>query len=849
MRMFFFYFFRSSWNQLRTFVRSWAFLLFSALFVSGSFLWVWFTWYYRYLAANNDDLPTSFEDFFEVTHLSGLDVLELTVGLLILGLMLVQAIGAEKSVSSLFMQADVNLLFSSDLSPQTVLAFRVTNSLGLAIVAGIYLAIRLPSLGKSFSLTPYGAFSILLAWCLTIAFSVLLKILIYELGSRHPLFHRNLRWVLFALLAGMGIAFYRMYQGSEDQDLFLVAQQFFNAPLTRFVPVWGWIKGTMLYALEGNTAMSVCMLSLSLALIAGLAVVVQRLPADYYEETLSQAQETALLNEAANSEGAALLVMRARRRAVTREGFRHGSGSNVYFFRVLHNRLRTSHYFVTKTMLTYCFAALAAGLYVRYFLDEPLDYIPVLLLTVMVFFRTIVSPVTEDIRMGTFLIQPEPIWEKLFWSLLGGSCNCALDTAIPLMIGCAAAGYSPWRGLCYLPVLVSVDFFASASGAFTDVSIPSSIGTSFKQVIQVLLLYAGLIFDGVILSSGLNSGHSTAGFVLVTLLDVLFGGAFLGLTGVWLYPCKGRAVQSEDYNPDVRAASRRFTRLGLAVSGMYLAIHIAQYVLTNMGFGQTLALYFPIYGIGLPVFLLLAGRKGSKAPKEHALGLRRFLLLIPVCFFVMYAGNLLGFVLQGVVRLIPRPTPFWQVDGSSGMDHPVIQAVLLAFASPIMEEFVFRRCLIRRLLPYGEKAALVTSAFLFALFHNSVNQVCYAILLGLVFGYVYLKTGRLRYSMALHIIINTMTAILLPALLTLAASSTSGVDPRQVQLLSVILEPGVLALLVYLAGLLVLSLLGGVLFFYGVRERELDGNTVHMKTVLSSWGIIVFLVVAVLGLG
>jgi len=63
-----------------------------------------------------------------------------------------------------------------------------------------------------------------------------------------------------------------------------------------------------------------------------------------------------------------------------------------------------------------------------------------------------------------------------------------------------------------------------------------------------------------------------------------------------------------------------------------------------------------------------------------------------------------------------------------------------------MEEFVFRRCVINHLKPYGEKAALITSAFLFALFHGSINQIFYAFGLGLVFGYLYLsgKTDRAR---------------------------------------------------------------------------------------------------------
>ena len=551
MRMFFYYFFHSAWNQIRSFIRTWAFLLFIVLFAAGGVIWYGFMWYYHRLAAANSELPADITEFFTVTHLNGLNILELAAGLLILGLLVIQAVLAERSVSGLFKQADVNLLFASDLSPQTVLSFRVTNTLGMGIVAALILAFRLPSIISRFSVTPYAAVSILISWCLLLAFSILLKILIYELGSRHPFFHRNLRWFLFAMLAVIGAAIYRMYSTAEDKELFSIAHRFFNAPGTRWIPIWGWIKGTMMYALEGNVPMSLCMLCLSIALISVLILLVGRLPADYYEETLTAAEEATLLNEEASSEGAALLVMRARKREVSREGFHHGTGSSVYFFRVFHNRIRTSPGYVSKTMLTYSFAALAAGFYVRFFLDNPIEYIHVLLLAVMVFFRTIISPVTEDIRKDTFFLQPEPVWKKLFFSLLGGSCNCAVDVAIPLMIGSMVAGFSPLRGILYLPMLMSVDFFASASGAFTDVSIPPSIGTSVKQVIQVILIYVGLVFDGAFLAYGINSGHSMAGFILVTVLDLLFGG-----TG------KGEYLPDDGHGPVIQTL---FAHLGLHV--------------------------------------------------------------------------------------------------------------------------------------------------------------------------------------------------------------------------------------------------------------------------------------------
>lgn len=852
MRMFFYFFFHSAWNQLRSFLRTWAFYLFLGLIGLGGILWYGLRWYLHRLAESNSELPTNMEEILKATHMTGLDLVELAFGLLILGLLAVQIIGAERSVSTLFKHADVNLLFASDLPPQRVLAFRVGNTLELPILAGLLLAIRLPFLAAKYGLGLYGALSILLAWFLTLCFSALLKILIYELGSRHPFFHRNLRWFVIALLAAVGYAFYRTYQVTLDangqKDFFLTARAFFNAPATRWIPVWGWSKGIMRYALDGNTAFSVSLLCVSISLICVLILLVRRLPADYYEQTLRSAQEISQLYEAVNAEGAALLITRTKERTVTWDGFRHGWGSSVYFFRVFHNRLRNSRYFISKTMVTYCFAALAGGLYVRYFMDKPIDYIPVLVLAGMVFFRTIVSPVTEDIRKDTFQLQPEPVWAKLFYSLLGGSCNCGLDVFLPLMIGSAAAGFSPLRGLLYLPMLMSLDFFASASGVFTDVSIPPSVGVNFKQVIQIIFLYVGIIFDGVVLSYGINNGHSTAGFVLMTLLDLLFGGMFLGLTGVWLYPCKGKALRDETRTPDKKRVRHAYARVGLALTLMLLAIHVAQLALNEAGYSQLVALYLPTYLIGLPVFLLTVGRpREMQRPDGRRLSLRGFLVLIPACFFVMYAGNIVGLLLQrlldGLSYLLYRSglsLALLRVEPLGEEPSPVVQALFLSLAAPVTEELVFRRCVLDRLRPYGEKAALLVSALCFALFHSAVNQVCYAFMLGLVFGYVYLRTGRLRYSMLLHILINSMSAILLPLLLQ-NAYSLYYTKPSDVELISLLTDPAVLGLLLYIATVLILSLLGAVVFFFGVRERELSPNGARVKTALSSWGILLFL--------
>ncbi len=846
--MYLYYFSHSLWNQFKRFVRTWAFVMVIVFVTIGGLLAYAARWYYERLSTLEGLVPQNFMEFFDAGGLTGLDALELSAGLLILGILVIQTIGAEKSVSRVFMQADVNLLFASDLSPQAVLSFRLMTTLGLAFLASLLLFFQVPLMMRRYGIEVWAALSVPISWCLTLGVSILLKILIYEFGSNHPFFRKSLRWFILGGLAVLGVLFYRSYQQSEEQVLLLSAHRFFNAAWTHWIPVWGWIKGFLLFSMEGKSTESLFLLGLNLGLILLLVIAARHMPADYYEETLNRAQEMALLREELNQEGVALLVTKLGARKGDRRsgGFRHGSGSTVYFHKVLHSRLRFSRsLLLTKTGITYLFAALGAGLFDKAFMDEPVVYIPALVLAAMVFFRTIISPVSEDIRKASFLLQPDPIWSKLFFSALGGSCNCALDTLLPLMAGSLAAGFSPLKGLAFVPVQAGVDFFASTAGAFVDVSLPAAIGTTFKQVIQILLLYVGLIFDGILLVSGIAGGFAAQAFALVTGVNLLLGLFFLGLTGVWLYPCSGRAPISDEAAVDRVRARQSFSRLGFALAAMLLGIHAGQFLLAGT-LTPIAALYLPIYGIGFPVFLLLRG-KPPTIRQGHTLRLRDFLMLIPVCLFAAYGGNLLGQLVLGLLRVLLPFRSSLPGTAPSG-EYPALQALLLVVAAPLMEEYVFRRSIMDRLLPFGERSALLCSALAFGLFHSSVNQAIYAFLLGLVFGYVYFRTGRLRYSVALHILVNGLSTLVLPMLLLRVGSSVSTENMRQLLFSSVIHEPGVLPLILYLGVLFVLSLLGAVLFVFGLREHKLSGNGIKMRTACAAPGFLLFLICACLWL-
>ena len=55
--------------------------------------------------------------------------------------------------------------------------------------------------------------------------------------------------------------------------------------------------------------------------------------------------------------------------------------------------------------------------------------------------------------------------------------------------------------------------------------------------------------------------------------------------------------------------------------------------------------------------------------------------------------------------------------------------------------------------------AVAVSSVAFGLFHGNLYQLFYATGLGFVLGYIYAKTGKLRYTVAIHMIINFLGSV------------------------------------------------------------------------------------------
>ncbi len=778
MRLFLYYSLHTFKNQLKKLFKTWIliFILICAV-VGGIFGGV--------IASVSPDTEEEPEEsveepsFFEEQGVSAADVVELAAGGAALLVFVFFAVNADKNGSRIFLPADVNLLFSSPMKPQSVLMFRLATQMGAGLIGIVYMLFQVPNLVLNMGLTLWAGLSLALAWGLIMTVGALLQVTLYTLSATYPSVKRNLRRCIYALVILIALAF-AIYASRSSGGVLLAAVSFFNARFTRLIPFWGWIKGLCGCAAEGSLPGAAAYL---LALCLGGAALtwgIWRLKADFYEDAMAKSEETAELLAAAQSESTTgARRKKDRSEKLLRDGLSRGFGANIYFHKTLYNRRRFARFgFLTKTMTTYLAASVVVGGLCR--IMELQSSAPLALtLGVFVFFRAMGDPLGQDTSNNLFLLTPESTWAKLFWSLLGGTVSCLLDILPPIIIGALIAGSNPLAALLWVPIIVSVDFYATTVESFIALSVPVSAGKLLKQLVMILFVYFGLIPDIIIAVIGISMGRTAIAMVCAAAVNIALGLVFFALTPLFMGPYGGRPIPSPTSGQaDPRAARRCYSRTGTGLFVMLTLATILQiaaaiiagrfWPIVAPDYVLWLETFVPLYLIAIPVGLLILRPLPVSRPESRPLRPLELISCALICIFLLHAGNVIGNLTLELVRAALGHTAENPI--SSYTSEPVIyRALFLAVLAPVIEEFIFRRQLIDRMGVYGPKRAVVLSALLFGLFHGNLSQFFYAFALGLVFGYIYLKTGRLRYSIGLHMLVNLMGGVVAPYLSDLSS--------------------------------------------------------------------------------
>ena len=233
----------------------------------------------------------------------------------------------------------------------------------------------------------------------------------------------------------------------------------------------------------------------------------------------------------------------------------------------------------------------------------------------------------------------------------------------------------------------------------------------------------------------------------------------------------------DEYNV-VKKAKKAYSRVGTAIFVMILTALASELIwiwimqktmlFQNSSIKLWITSFLPLYLIAFPVGMAVLHGTAAESPRKQPLGFGKFFSLLAACFPLMYVGNIIGNLFSDILSNGNAENAL-DTYIESGWIPRVLFMVILA---PILEEFIFRKMVIDRIWQYGEKIAVVTSALIFALFHINLFQFFYALGIGLIFAYVYLRTGKLRYTIIMHAFLNFLGSVVAPIIISLLNSDS-----------------------------------------------------------------------------
>ncbi len=155
--------------------------------------------------------------------------------------------------------------------------------------------------------------------------------------------------------------------------------------------------------------------------------------------------------------------------------------------------------------------------------------------------------------------------------------------------------------------------------------------------------------------------------------------------------------------------------------------------------------------------------------EKKKIGFGQFLVLILMVYGLAQVGSLMG---SPIHFMLIMPTLMKDNQDLSGvqdvllMSNVIVRIITVGILPAVFEELMFRKFLIDRTLRHGEFISCAMSGIMFGLWHGNFQQFFFTFFLGVFFAFIYIRTGRIIYTMILHASLNLITSTITTELLT-----------------------------------------------------------------------------------
>lgn len=290
----------------------------------------------------------------------------------------------------------------------------------------------------------------------------------------------------------------------------------------------------------------------------------------------------------------------------------------------------------------------------------------------------------------------------------------------------------------------------------------------------------------------------------------------------------------------------------LLTSGILSAV-APQWMEANVTLFQFLLIIFSVDMIGFPLIFILSKKIPAAKLESHNMGFGKLIVCVLIGAGICGVGGIIGNIFHFALML-PFGVSMEEVNQLGNLmlsSDALIRILTVGILAPIFEELIFRKLLIDRIVKHGEFAAILMSGLMFGLFHGNFSQFFFATGLGLFWAFIYIKTGKIWYTILFHMIVNLSSSVVTVYLSQsyLQAISEAGND------MTAITGEGAMAILLYLGwmGILMVCCIAGIILFIVNRKKfRLNADYVEMSkkemagSALSSKGMILYYIPCVL---
>lgn len=455
-------------------------------------------------------------------------LVEAGAALLMIGFLLWGIYAGNKNGSDIFLMADVNLLFTAPLKPQSVLMFRLTFQMAALLFGSIYLLFQIPNLVMNVGLDAYAVAAIFLAWIFLLVLQKLVSVLTYTLTATHEKLKKYVLPLIFVILAVLAAVTGGVFV-STGRDVLQTAEILYASKWSRMIPVIGWYKALIMTAVDGELLASLGYGALLLAGMALFIFFIWRIKADFYEDAMAGAQKRDEIQKAA-AEGRKVKT-KERSKRIAREGTLKGYGASMFLQKEIYTRRRLAKFGVfTNTMLLYLAVTLLIAVSLRKLTvnGSEVDGFTVVGVVLMgiLFFRNFGNPIAQETSKNYLFLVPENPYKKVFYAMAAGTYSCAIDVLPSILVAGILLKENPAKMLLWLATLIVMDFMLSTVGMLIEVLVPSTSLDTVKAMIQMMLKFFMILVIVILFVVGMLLGGVVGG-LFVTLLGCLAIGAVI----------------------------------------------------------------------------------------------------------------------------------------------------------------------------------------------------------------------------------------------------------------------------------------------------------------------------------